>query len=448
MTYIARRFSHEKRVVHLDTGDPTLTLSYNFLRNSGSSITLATLKGPQLTFTRASDAHSFDSSGNFVAVGANDLPRFAHDPDNGNAQLGLLMEDTYTNICLQSSDFTTTWVNINTDEPTTNNTDIFGTSTADEIATTSTADLQFATHQSFTGLTAANLTTVSVHIKTGTNVTFVQLVWDSDGGGTDGCFCNFQLTGAGTAGTVTALAAGTATRARIALTVQGFYHVTITGSIASGTVGRFTINFIDNISAAVFEAADLVDNDSLIACAADVQVSSLINTHIPTTTASVTRAEEFCTTTDVSWVSDSDTHTFVIQYRRDVDFNTQTLCQLDAGNDSNMIRLVGRNLVGFQGYFQDAPAALQRFFEIFTLGDLGINSKMSTTIAEGDQATSFNGATVVTETDTDLILVGELTTFRVGGLFAGGFTPDAFIQTIEYYVARKPNNFLEGESIV
>ncbi len=120
MLYINRRFSHEKRVVHLYAGDPTLVLDYNFLLNSGSSIAAATITGPTLGFARASDAHSFDSSGDLVAVGGNDLPRFEHNPADGNAQLGMLIEPARTNICLQSSDFTTTWVNINTDEPTTN----------------------------------------------------------------------------------------------------------------------------------------------------------------------------------------------------------------------------------------------------------------------------------------------------------------------------------------
>ncbi len=448
MTQIGRRFSHEKRVVHLDRRDPTHTLSYNFFLNSGSAITLATRIGPDLTFTRASDAGSFTSDGTFALVGADNLPRFVHDPDNSNEQLGLLMEAAQTNICLQSSDQTTTWVGINTDVPTTNNTDIFGTSTADEIAATSTADQQFARHQSFTGLTAAQPTSASVFIKTGTNATFVQLVFDSDGGGTDGFFCNFELTGEGTAGTVTAFAAGIATSARITLTTEGFYQVTVTGQIASGTVGRITINIIDNISAAGFEAADLADNDSLIACAADVQVFSLINTHIPTTTSSVTRAGEFCTTTDLSWVSGSDTHTFVMQYKRELDFVNQMWFQIDDGGNSNMIRVVGRTLVGFQGYFQDAPAALERFFEVLTLGDLGINSKMATAVAEGDQAVSFNGATVTTQTDSNLVLKGELTIFRLGAQSIAGFQPDAFIQTIEYYDVFKPNDFLETASVV
>ncbi len=448
MTQIGRRFSHEKRVVHLDTGDLTKTLSYNYFINSGSAIGQSVLKGPPPTFTRASDAGSFRSDGTFGLVGANDLPRYVHDPNDNNSQQGLMVEVAKTNICLQSSNQTTTWAGINTDVPTTNNTDIFGTSTADEIAATSTADQQFARHQSFTGRSAGALTTSSVYIKTGTNVTFVQLVWDSDGGGTDGLFCNFQLTGAGTAGTVTALAAGTASFGRINLTADGFYNVIITGTIASGTVGRFTINFIDNISAAAFEAADLADNDSLIVCAADVQPNSSLNTHIPTTTASVTRAEEFCSTTDMSWVSDSDTHTYVLQYRREIDRANQIFFQQDTGDDSNMLRVTGSTFDRMQGIFRDAPGGQTTFF-LITANDLGANSKLAFAVADGDQATSINGAAVVTDSEVDdIVPKTELTTFRVGRAVFGGSQPDALIQTIEYYNVRKPNAFLEAESVV
>ncbi len=452
MTYIARRFSHEKRVVHLDVGDHTLALDYKFKLNSGSAITQASIVAPPLTHTRASDADSFDSNGDFVAVGGNNLPRFAHDPANGNAQQGYLHEDAATNICLQSSDFTTTWVNINTDEPSTNNTDIFGTSTADEIAATSTADQQFAIHQSFTGLTANAKTSVAVHIKTGTNATFVQLVWDSDGGGTDGVFCNFQLTGSGTAGTVTALAAGTATQASISLTVQGFYRCIVTGNIITGTVGRFTINIVDRIDAAEFEAADLADNDSLIACGADVQVADLagISSHIPTTTVSVTRAADVCSTTDVSWFNPT-TGTFLVEALLPfhVTANSHYLMHAhETGQGTQGLQLqansVGRG--GFQLRNTSSQASTIILNSSSTTGwNLGAVNKYYIAYQENDSVGGWNATDVETETVNDPNMA-DVDIFHIGVFGAGGNIYTGFVQSIEFFNVRKPDSFLAAET--
>ena len=69
MSHIARRFSHEKRVVHLARVDPDLVLHYDFLQASGSTMDSVAVRAPTLVFTRASDASSFRSDGTFGLVG-------------------------------------------------------------------------------------------------------------------------------------------------------------------------------------------------------------------------------------------------------------------------------------------------------------------------------------------------------------------------------------------
>jgi len=187
-----------------------------------------------------------------------------------------------TNLALYSQDFTNAaWTETNTDQPS----QVIapdGTATADEIAATSTADQAFAIYQGFTGLTAAQATTVSCHLKPGVNATLAQLAWDSDGSGADGLFCNFNLS-TGVAGTVTALAAGTATSAAIKEVDKDYYRCSIVGSIAVGTVGRLTLSISDNIAGAVFEAADLTDNDSIYAWGAQAETEGGVTAYIPTT---------------------------------------------------------------------------------------------------------------------------------------------------------------------
>ena len=418
------------------TGDPSLPLDYNYLLDSGSTIAQSVLKGPTPTFTRASNAYAFDSAGLLSQV-TTDNPRFIHDPADSNAQLGLLLEEVRTQLCLQSSNFPTTWVNINTDEPTTNNTDIFGGTTADEIAATSTADQQFAIHQSFTGLTANVNTAVAVYIKTGTNASFVQLAWDSDGGGSDGCFCNFQLTSSGTKGTVTAMTAGTATSASIDLIVEGFYRCVVVGKIATGTVGRFTINIIDRIDAVKFEAANLADNDSLIVCAADVQVGPFMSNHIPSTTASVTRASDVCTV-DVSSVYVTGAGTIISNFIMDFGTNGERFLAAGGGN------------VSFFGQSTSHPdAELSNFdgssafntVDQFTLGAVG---KAAVSWDSGGRSLVLNGGTVATA-GVSLTQFDLVDTFLLahGG---GGVFDSITFQTLRYYNIRQSDAFIDTET--
>ena len=373
-------------------------------------------------------------------------PRFVHDPNDGNARLGLLEEqEARTNLCLQSSTFGTTWANTNTDEPTTNNTDIFGGTTADEIATTSTADQVWDVHQSFTGLTANIATTVAVHIKTGTNVTFVQLVWDSDGGGTDGCFCNFELTGAGTKGTVTAFAAGTATVATIALIVEGFYRVTLTGDIDVGAVGRFSIGLVDRITAVGFEAGDLADNDSVIVCAADVQVGGFMMSHIPTTTVSVTRAKDVRSTTDLSWLNANAGTMFKQGIIPHVSAAERTLWVIDDNSNTNLMRLY-------------LDAAENGNFETVTSGDTNGASDGAAVIAvdtvfklagtyKDDSVIGYVDGTASTEdTSAGIPVNGAAAVSRWGNDGASLTSANMITQAEKYWNVVKPAVFVEAET--
>ncbi len=453
MSYINRRFSHEKRVVHLAVaGDPTLTLDYKYLLNSGSSIAQSVLKGPTPTFTRASDAFSFDSSGNYVAVGGNDLPRFIHDPANGNAKDGLLFERAETNLCLQSSNFGTTWSvgALNVDIPTTNNSDIFGTTTADEIATTNTADEAYAIFQDFTGRTANAVTCCAVHVKTGTNVSFVQLAWDADGGGADGLFCNFQLTSAGTAGTVTALAAGGDTLdAFIDLTTDGFYRCVIVGEIDAGTTGRFTISMVDRIDAGVFEAADLADNDSIIVCAADVQVGNKMTSHIPTTTVSVTRAVEACSTTDIaSWHSADTPTTWFVQWKSNPYFVTdnQYVFALSDGSSSDREALQVDSGASTRFLVNSSGGGDANINLGFAATEIDTVYKVAAAYTTNDAAASDNGDAVATDPSVDFP-TNDLTVLNIGGSEGGIRQINGPVQALKHFDnVRKPNAFLVSES--
>ena len=385
-----------------------------------------------------------------------DQPRFAHDPADSNAQLGLLMEEARTEIGKQTSNLAgDQYTAINSDVPTENNTDIFGGTTADELAATSTADQQVAIHQSYTGLTAGVDTAVAAHVKTGTNATFVQLAWDSNGGGSDGCFCNFQLTGSGTKGTVTAMTAGTATFARIDLTTQGFYRCIVVGKIASGTVGRFTINIVDRIDAAKFEAADLADNDSLIVNAIDVQVGAFMTSHIPNaggSGTSVTRAKDLCllsVSDDFSWLNPLA----LTVYAEFIHFVPTTsvaegypfqLRGADTGAEG--VRFV----IDYSGPNMDFVRRTAGADGELTNQGNPISAdtihKAIMAVANNDMAISVNGAAVATDTTVD---VGSEAIWILGiGHSSSGTTSwiNGHVRKLKFWNVRKPNAFLVSET--
>lgn len=419
-------------------GDLTHTLDYDFLLHAGEAIAKATGIGPDLTYTgNGGTSLIWDENATLVSTTDNQ-PRFNHDPVTG-AALGLLIEEARTNICLQSEDFTTTWVNINTDEPTTNNTAPDGNTTAVEIAATSTADQQFAVHESFTGLTAAQSTVCSVFIKAGVNATFAQLAWDSDGGGTDGLFCNFNLS-TGAKGTVTAFAAGTATSAAIQDVGGGVYRCSIIGSIAAGTVGRLTVNITDRIDAVGFEAADLVDNDSIIPWGAQIEVNkTFISSYIPTTTGTVIRTADVCSTTDLGWFNES-AGTLYSELSVPVLGLTRIVASVHGGADTHGYRLFVRNTDQSEIDVKDTTVAQA----VFTPGALLADTrhKLILAYAISDFAGTLDGASP--GTDASGTVPTSLTTLSIGNQATANVPLNGHIAKVIYWDVRKSNAFLQA----
>jgi hypothetical protein len=68
----------------------------SFQRDFAALKTLDHGTGPNITFTRASNATFFDADG-VLQTASNNVPRFDHDPATGGSSLGLLIEEARTN---------------------------------------------------------------------------------------------------------------------------------------------------------------------------------------------------------------------------------------------------------------------------------------------------------------------------------------------------------------
>jgi len=360
------------------------------------------------------------------------------------AKDGVLLETAATNFVLQSAAAdNASWTKTNTDVPTTNNTDPFNTTTADEWAATSTGSVVRTIDQSFTGLTAAQMTTVSRWFKVGTNVTVVQLVWDADGNGTDGCYCNFDIS-AGTRKEPIAFAAGTATSARILAHPNGWYRCELTGSIASGTVGQFSMNMVANTSAVGFATASLTNNDSVRLFGAQGEAGAdIASSYIATTTIAVTRAADSAATiplADFPYVNTAS-GAVGVRYRLLESVGGDSLIMSIGNSATEIIAIEQFDTSGSQhrgsivdGGVQQAllangPGWEWYYANTLTLLGWSVNDVEITGSHGMDELTAVNTATMPTTAGTLLYLGGDST--GVG----------ASIMLKEFsYISRKPNS--------
>jgi hypothetical protein len=124
---------------------------------------------PRVTFTRASGGTHFNAQGLLVTAG-NDRPRFDHDPVTGQS-LGLLVEESRTNLLLRSEEFDVSpWgaVNATVTANVTATAAPDGTNTADKLVVNNLANLSDNYGYQNVPKSAASITyTASIYAKAG-----------------------------------------------------------------------------------------------------------------------------------------------------------------------------------------------------------------------------------------------------------------------------------------
>ncbi len=396
-----------------------------------------------LTFTGATKI-IVAQSGILKTRAANTLEQ-SYDPEfpgPGAIAIGTLLEPAEASIHLHArAADNAAWVKTGVDVPTTNNSDPMGTTVADEVAATATADAVRTIAQAYTSLTAGEVTTVSRFVKIGTNINFVQLVWDADGAGTDGCYCNFNLT-TGARGQPQVFAAGVVKTARIVMYPDGWWRVEVTGAIAAGTVGEFSVNLIDNIDAAGFEAGNWVNNDSVLVDYAQVGPGTQVaGSPIDSTTTPVTRVADPAPSIPYVDFPYANTAPGVIAMR-------YWLLE-DAGGDSNLWaignsateELALEQYDGVQHRFSvidggvqqaliaDGPGAGAFFGDVFIIAGWGTNDAFVKCDLGMPGGTDDTTVTLPTTAGTDLHIGGD----------SAGVAASIFLKEL-VYLARKPSN--------
>jgi len=242
-----------------------------------------------LNYSRSSSATKVNNIGRIELVAANKI-RQDYDPSNVGSIMGWLLEESSTNTCLQSEDFTTTWVTSNSTQTnlasvTANSTKSpDGTVTGDTLAAGSSATGIVAVRQQ--GLTFTNGThyTISVFAKKNA-LEYLEISNKDDA--TAGMTCSqvFNLsTGA------TGASGGTVFASSIRQFPNGWYRCEVTfEATASSTTEAYIKARSDNAVSTTFAATS---GQSIFIWGAQVEAKKYATSYIPTTTVAVTRAAD------------------------------------------------------------------------------------------------------------------------------------------------------------
>jgi hypothetical protein len=243
----------------------------------------------------------------------NSAPRFDHDPETGES-LGLLVEESRTNLLLQSNGFDTTWTESSSSITAASGTAPDGTNTAWELKdTVDGGPTPHAIVQSYTGWTSGTTYTFSCWMKAGTltegGFIFTSAVF--------GAVLNarFNLT------TGALISASTGVTASSVLYPNGWVRVIATATATATDTGNFSIRIMDGSTSYQGDGTG-----TILIWGAQLEAGSFPTSYIPTTSSTVTRAA------DVASISGSN---FSSWYRQDessafVDF---TLNGVNTGNN-------------------------------------------------------------------------------------------------------------------
>lgn len=283
---------------------------------------------PRITFTRASTG-TFIGSDGLVQSASTNTPRFTHDPVTGRS-LGLLIEESRTNLLLRSEEFdTASW--------TAQGVGVTANATASP-AGSATADLVYALAQvgafkelqQNASVVSGTTYTYSIYAKASA-LRYIQIIGNGTVFGTFSV--NYDLQ---TAAEIS-FSAGTSTV--VARTIQALSNgwcriaVSVT-ALSTSTSGRITFNLIpaSNSARGVDWTGD--GTSGIFVWGAQLEAGAFATSYIPTTSASATRAADVATIPTAQWYNPLE-GTFVVEFRPGALGSYQQIIHVDNGTDIN-----------------------------------------------------------------------------------------------------------------
>jgi hypothetical protein len=391
--------------------------------------TLTARKGPTPAFTRGS-AGRFVGSDGLIQTAGNGIARFDHDPITFACK-GLLMEESRTNLVLQSEDFSTTW-QVNA-ASISNNVTVApnGLTTADllnDIATNAAHQVI----QSVGSLTAGQSYTFSVFAKAATHASF-QMTFSTAAFGS-GLFANFVLTGSGSIGTSSGVVS------KIESYLNGWYRCSITVVSATGGTGGFVqIAANNNNSSAARLVPYLGTNTQVVNLwGGQLEAGAFPTSYIPTTTASVIRGADVCSISGSAFTSIWNGVDITVLFKGvrqaatsgnywAMSSGTQaTAVQSDRGSTTERLAVAATGIISFTG--------------------LGANQSIRTAYAvkQGDFAGSLNGSAIVASTNAHS---PSFISFYIGASYTGSIIGAGWVSEMKTFRKRLPNAKLQALTV-
>jgi len=394
----------------------------------------------RITFTRATSATYFDSSG-VLQTASSGAARFDHRLESGSwVNKGLLIEEQRTNICLQSENIGTTWVNANTTESLNAIDAPDGNTTADElIADVGTATVYYI-NQVIT--TSPNQTfSTSVYVKNN-DAGFFRIQVQNAAASSNFIRCWFDVAN-GTVGTANNGGNGSGATGFIEDVGDGWYRCTLVGKPdTSGASIRvlFTVQTADGQN--TWDST----GESLYLWGAQVEVGAFPTSYIATTTASVTRNADLAsmTGTDFSdWYNATEGTFYAVGQSTS---STLSCTQWSASDNSSSNRL--QNNINFTDpgnvirLLVNASGSAQADISVSFTYSATSPVKAISAYKQNDIAVTANGAALGTDTSATMPSNDRL---YFGARFDGatGFL-NGHIAKFYYWNTRKSNSFLQN----
>ena len=381
---------------------------------------------PRITFTRASTA-TFVGANGLIQTAASDVPRFDHNPTTGES-LGLLVEEARTNLLTYSEQFDNAyWVKSNSTITTNAATAPDGQSTADALVE-NTANSQHFLHSSDFGGAANTTYTFSVYVKAAGR-SFVGLTYGQSTTWGDQ-YANFDLT----LGTVT-LQVGVGS-ARINPCSNGWYRISITRTRNANSGATYAFVFTGIASNNFSYTGD--GTSGIYVWGAQVELGSFPTSYIPTTTATVTRADDVASMTGTNFSSwyRQDEGTLLASIRPATSGNL-SIWTLSDGTTAE--RMLAYSASVFNFYVDDNGS------NQVNIGGYPFTTNSLSTFAAAYKTNNFayskNGVTPATDTSGT---VPTPTKLQIMAGYIGGEIQTGTIARLAYYPVRLPDATLQA----
>jgi hypothetical protein len=403
------------------------TLSFDFV-NAG-------VLDPSVTFTRPTSATYFDETG-ILRVANPNTPRFDFNPSTLAAQ-GFLIEESRTNLCLQSADFSTTWSATNVTVTTNAVVSPDGTTNADNVFET-VANAEHFVRQNFTGLTANSVYTITVFVKNlgGRNLRIRVLDTDNVANG-------YQMTVSPSLGTVVLAAAtvgaGSSVTGTISTINNGWYRVTLSGN-AGATCTKYTLDFFSVDGTTFSFVGDVTKGLTLFG--AQLEAGAFPTSYIPTTTTALTRSADVASVNTLSpWYNAVE---YTLYYEGMVQANSDGVVYVGIGDTFDNTAYMTRVAPDQYNAVRSGGANQAQVAVSFT-PTAGTAFKQAITVKVNDFAFCVNGGAVATDTSGAV----PLTAVRLGignspWTALGGNQRQQWIRRITYYPVRLTNAQLQN----